>query len=178
MANIGIHQRAGCQVPPVADWAKGQHPRRLITDCFGTGRDHKLNHLRRLSVVRGSKWMSGPAGMQGPPAVRHKVRSNEPRSSKCALSRARPENSRFLLTDDFHGGRQTGTYVFSCNFRFVRDSGVKRCTVLCRPLLHRKAVPHLEHSGKLGRSPYVQHPKSDRRNLFNRLRHTKQCTCI
>jgi len=24
--NIGIHQRAGCQVPPVADWAKGQHP--------------------------------------------------------------------------------------------------------------------------------------------------------
>jgi len=37
------------------------------------------------------------------------VRNNEPRSSKCALSRARPENSRFLLTDDFHGGRQTGT---------------------------------------------------------------------
>ena len=34
------------------------------------------------------------------------VRNNEPRSSKCALSRARPENSRFLLTDDFHGCRQ------------------------------------------------------------------------
>ena len=42
-------------------------------------------------------------------AVEAQVRSNEPRSSKRARSRARPENSRFLLTDDFHGRRQTGT---------------------------------------------------------------------
>ena len=39
------------------------------------------------------------------------VRNNEPRSSKCALSRARPENSRFLLTDDFHGRRQPFRYT-------------------------------------------------------------------
>jgi hypothetical protein len=40
-----IHERAGCQVPPVADWAKGPYSRRLITNCFGTGSEHKLNHL-------------------------------------------------------------------------------------------------------------------------------------
>lgn len=27
--NIGIHERAGCQVPPIADWAKDHIPRPL-----------------------------------------------------------------------------------------------------------------------------------------------------
>ena len=51
------------------------------------------------------------------------VRSNEPRSSKCALSRARPENSRFLLTDDFHGCRLTGSYSLWTSSRHLVQLG-------------------------------------------------------
>ena len=71
----GFIERAGCQVPPVADWAKEQHSRRLTTNCFGTGREHKLNHLRRLSGARGSKWMSGPAWDAGTTSREALVRS-------------------------------------------------------------------------------------------------------
>src|SRR6516164_5368821 len=37
------------------------------------------------------------------------VRSRRSRSIQCALSRARLKTSRFLLTDDLHGCRQTGS---------------------------------------------------------------------
>ena len=43
-------------------------------NCFGTGREHKLNLLCGLFGVLDSKWMSGPAGMQGPPAERQLLR--------------------------------------------------------------------------------------------------------
>jgi len=71
--------------------------RRLITNCFGTGREHKLNHRWRLSRARDCKWMSGPAGTQGPPAERHSCAAKDSRSMQRALSGARPENSCFSL---------------------------------------------------------------------------------
>ena len=40
-----ITQRAGCQVLHVADWAKECKLLRLPPSCFGTGSEHKLNHL-------------------------------------------------------------------------------------------------------------------------------------
>ena len=40
-----ITQCAGCQVLQVADWAKEVKLPRLPSDCFGTGREHKLNLL-------------------------------------------------------------------------------------------------------------------------------------
>ena len=52
---------AGCQVPQLPAGRRRQLPR-PPSDCFGTGREHKLNLLRRLFGARGSKWMSGPAG--------------------------------------------------------------------------------------------------------------------
>ena len=55
--------------------------RRLSSNCFGTGREHKLNLLCGLFGVLDSKWMSGPAGMQGPPAERQLLRvgNSDPR---------------------------------------------------------------------------------------------------
>jgi hypothetical protein len=54
--------------------------------------------------------MSGPAGKQGPPAVRHSCAAVLPDHSQCALSGARHQTSCFLLTVDLHGCRQTGSY--------------------------------------------------------------------
>jgi transposase len=41
----GMTQRAGCQVSRVADWATESNLLRHPTDCFETGREHKLNLL-------------------------------------------------------------------------------------------------------------------------------------
>jgi len=38
---------AGCQVPQITGWARRQLQRPL-TNCFGTGREHKLDLLRQL----------------------------------------------------------------------------------------------------------------------------------
>ena len=40
---------------------EGSELRRLTTNCFGTGREHKLNHLQWLFGALGRKWMSGSA---------------------------------------------------------------------------------------------------------------------
>jgi hypothetical protein len=42
--NITIYRRAGCQVPPMPTGRRNKF-QRPITSCFGTGREHKLNHL-------------------------------------------------------------------------------------------------------------------------------------
>jgi hypothetical protein len=62
---------AGCRL------GEGAKLRRLTTNCFGTGRDHKLNHLGRLFGARDSKWMSGPASDAGTTRREALVRRNE-----------------------------------------------------------------------------------------------------
>jgi hypothetical protein len=47
--------------PAVRHWAKEFILRRLTTNCFGTGREHKLNLLCGLFAVLDSKWMCGSA---------------------------------------------------------------------------------------------------------------------
>ena len=70
---------------------------RLSSNCFETGREHTLNLLRRLLSARGSKWMSGPARMQGSSAARQSCATNDFDQPQCALSTARPKTSSFSL---------------------------------------------------------------------------------
>src|ERR1017187_7659699 len=48
MTNIRIIPCADCQVLQLGHCAKGLKLPRLTTNCFGTGREHKLNLRRRL----------------------------------------------------------------------------------------------------------------------------------
>src|ERR1700756_3150246 len=100
--NIGIHERAGCQVPPIADWAKDQNSGGSLRIFFGVGGEKKNKHSfmaflclgaekkknqnlwGRLLGARDSKWLSGPAGDAGPPRREALVRRNESRSSQRA----------------------------------------------------------------------------------------------
>ena len=91
-----------------------------LSVCFGTGREHKLNLLRRLYGARGSKWMSGSATMQEPSAERHMCAAKDPDQIDSALPRARPETSGFsvdrigssLWADDPHGERDVIVFSF------------------------------------------------------------------
>src|SRR6266576_1592453 len=76
---------------------------RLPTDCFGTGREHQLNLLRRPSRARGSKWMSGSA-KAGTTAERHQMRAEDLDGEVRALTSA-PGHVCFSLTEDLHGCR-------------------------------------------------------------------------
>jgi hypothetical protein len=51
------------RLPGPAGWrlSEGATLRRLSTDCFGTGSEHKLNLLCGLLGASDSKWMSGSA---------------------------------------------------------------------------------------------------------------------
>jgi hypothetical protein len=71
--------------PADADWAKEQKLRRLTTNCFGTGSEHKLNLLCGFFGALDSKWMSGSA-RQEPPAERHSCATRHPDQTDCALS--------------------------------------------------------------------------------------------
>jgi hypothetical protein len=73
--------------------------------CFGAGREHKVNLLRGLLPARGSKWMSGSARKQEPPAERQTCTAIDPDQTNSALSAAHPEISRLFLTSDLHGWR-------------------------------------------------------------------------
>jgi hypothetical protein len=84
---------------------KGPTLLRLITNCFGTGRAHKLNHLRWLDRLRQQIDVRS-CRMQAPPAVRHSCAAEASRSARCALSGARPETPCFSLDIDLHRGRQ------------------------------------------------------------------------
>jgi hypothetical protein len=74
---------SGRRLPGPAVWrlSEGNRTPRLSSNCFGTGREHKLNLLCGLFAVLDSKWMSGPAGMQGPPAEKQLLRvgNSDPR---------------------------------------------------------------------------------------------------
>src|SRR5437868_9312762 len=89
---------------------------RLPTDCFGTGREHQLNLLRRPSRARGSKWMSGSANA-GTTAERHQMRAEDLDRKVRALSSA-PGHVCFSLTEDLHGCR---TSIVSNSFELSED---------------------------------------------------------
>ena len=74
-------------------------------NCFGTGREHKLNLLCGLLGVLDSKWMSGPARAGTISREATAADGNVLITSYCALSRARPEVSCFSLDMDLHGSR-------------------------------------------------------------------------
>src|ERR1700690_2543445 len=80
------------------------------SDCFGTGREHKLNLLCGLFGVLDCKWMSGPAGSRDhqPRGTRAQtgIRSNQLR----ALLSAPRNLVLFLLTLTYmDGGQPPGT---------------------------------------------------------------------
>jgi len=95
---------------------------RLPTDCFGTGREHQLNLLRRPSRARGSKWMSGSANA-GTTAERHQMRAEDLDREMRALSSA-PGHVCFSLTEDLHGWMSVG--------RRYRQWQLPRCRLLAR----------------------------------------------
>jgi hypothetical protein len=75
-------ERAGYQVPSIADWARStsRGPDELFRDWQRTQTQSSVTALR----ARDSKWMSGPAGMQGPPAERQTcaVKNPDPSSAR------------------------------------------------------------------------------------------------
>jgi len=81
---------AGCRL------SEGDQTPEAPSNCFGTGREHKLNLLRRPYRARDSKWMSGSA-KAGTTAERHTLRAAGPEYvGFCALlRRARQENCFF-----------------------------------------------------------------------------------
>ena len=95
---MGIQERAGCQVPPVADWAKGQYsggPLRIVSGlaentnsiiCDGSGEPETANGCPVLHRMR------------GPSAARHSCATLNPDQSN-ARSRERAQRPRaFFLT--------------------------------------------------------------------------------
>jgi hypothetical protein len=52
------------------------------------------------------------------------MRPMNPETVHCALSRARPEHLRLLLTTDLHGCRQSGSFALGAGcYRFEGDTG-------------------------------------------------------
>jgi hypothetical protein len=70
------------RLPGHAGWrlSKGSHTPEALSELFRGWQRTQTNSIirKRLFRVRGSKWMSGPAGMQGPPAVRHLCAADNP----------------------------------------------------------------------------------------------------
>src|ERR1017187_1119491 len=80
------------------------------SDCFGTGREHKLDLLCGLFGVLDCKWMSGPAGSRD-----HQPRGTGAQTEIPAKSIARSherakESCAFLLTKTYmEAGHSPGT---------------------------------------------------------------------
>ena len=72
----------------VSRLSEGVQTPEALSNCFGTGREHKLNLLCGLSGALDSKWMSGSAGA-GTKAERHCCAKEDPDQTKSALSKAR-----------------------------------------------------------------------------------------
>src|SRR6266542_5701491 len=71
---------------------------RLHPDCFGTGREHKLNLVRRLATGRGNEWMIGSA-RAGTHSREALLRARDLGRSCCARSPERAwESCVFRLT--------------------------------------------------------------------------------
>jgi hypothetical protein len=101
-----------------------------LLNCFGTGREHKLNLLCGLFGVLDSKWMSGSAG----------CRDHQPRGNCCVSAnpdhielralRARPEICAFLLTEtymDVAAARSVSRFIRRRRRRFTLFRAIKRC---------------------------------------------------
>ena len=56
------------------------------SDCFGTGKEHKLNLLCGLFGVSDCKWMSGPAGSRDHQPRGTGAQTEIPPKINCALS--------------------------------------------------------------------------------------------
>lgn len=87
-------------------------------------RDAHVQEASRISW----KWMSGSALDAGTICREAYVRSTGSRSKECALSTARLQTSRFLLTDDLHRRRQTGSVTNHYNSLLVSSSIPSRLT--------------------------------------------------
>jgi hypothetical protein len=75
----------------VSRLSEGVQTPEALSNCFGTGREHKLNLLCGLSGALDSKWMSGSA-VQEPQAERQRLRKEGSDQTKSALSQARLSN--------------------------------------------------------------------------------------
>jgi hypothetical protein len=76
----------------------------LFRDWQRTQTQSSVTALR----ARDSKWMSGPAGMQGPPAERHLCAVKDPDPRNARALRSAPGASCFSLDFDLHGSRLSG----------------------------------------------------------------------
>ena len=95
---------ADCQVLQLADWATEATPEAP----FGLFRDWQRTQTQSsVTALRSPRQQMDVrfCWMQEPPAERHTCAGECPDQSKCALSRARPEISRFSLDFDLHGCR-------------------------------------------------------------------------
>ena len=128
---MGIQERAGCQVPPVADWAKGQYsggPLRIVSGlaentnsiiCDGSGEPETANGCPVLHRMR------------GPSAVRHSCATLNPDQSN-ARSRERAQRPRaFFLTLTY---MEVG-FSEMCSFRLLLDDWQSRTQLTESPCL-------------------------------------------
>ena len=79
--NIGIHERAGCQVPPIADWAKEQNSGGSLRIVSGLAENTNSIICDGSSEPETANGCPVLHGMQGPPAVRHSCAETNSRSS-------------------------------------------------------------------------------------------------
>ena len=87
------------RLPGPAGWrlSDGVQLPRLSSSCFGTGREHTLNHLRRLASLRQQMDVWSCSGMHGPSAVRQSCAERDPINRYARSPRARPKASSFSL---------------------------------------------------------------------------------
>jgi hypothetical protein len=84
--NIGIHECAGCQVSPLADWAKEQNSGGSLRIVSGLAENTNSIICDGSSELETANGYPVLHGMQEPPRREALVRRNESRSSERALS--------------------------------------------------------------------------------------------
>src|SRR6201993_2351849 len=94
--NIGIHERAGCQVPPVADWAKDQNSGGSLRIVSGLAENTNSIICDGSSDLETANGCPVLQGMQGPPAVRRSCAETNP-DHRNARSPERAQELAFSL---------------------------------------------------------------------------------
>jgi hypothetical protein len=106
-------------------------------NCFGTGREHKLNLLCGLLGALDSKWMSGSARAGTISREANTANGEVLISSRSAPSGARQEILCFFVDFDLHGCRQHGSHI-SVNIPWI-STGIRR--IALEPNNCRTATP-------------------------------------
>jgi hypothetical protein len=94
------------------------------SDCFGTGREHKLNLLCGLFGVLDCKWMSGPAGSRDQKPRGTGAQTEIPIKSIARSPERAKEPCAFLLTKTYmDAGYTSKCRDHRCSrFRFDQQS--------------------------------------------------------